>query len=142
MYRGIPPLRHGSTRRTLRDLDPLGLRPLCMVQEAWSSGWEDGDSETRAPALVLAPSSWPSNPSWRHGCLDVSRTPLWYAGHTNTGWACVPRKGFMRAASLPSGFQVRPPTMDDLPAAFALMTMCEVAEYGAPDTLVDDMCEA
>ncbi len=48
----------------------------------------------------------------------------------------------MRAASLPSGFQVRPPTMDDLPAAFALVTACEVAEYGAPDTVVDDVREA
>jgi GNAT superfamily N-acetyltransferase len=32
--------------------------------------------------------------------------------------------------------------MGDLPAAFALITACEEAEYGAPDTLVDDLREA
>ncbi len=48
----------------------------------------------------------------------------------------------MTAIPVPGGFQVRPPTMGDLPAAFALVTACEVAEYGAPDTVVDDLREA
>ncbi len=32
--------------------------------------------------------------------------------------------------------------MDDVSAAFELVTACDLAEYGAPDELLDDMREA
>ncbi len=47
----------------------------------------------------------------------------------------------MTSATLPSGFQVRHPTMDDLSAAFELVTACDRADYGAPDELFEDMRE-
>ncbi len=48
----------------------------------------------------------------------------------------------MTSATLPSGFQVRHPTMDDLSAAFELVTACDRADYGAPDEVFEDMREA
>lgn len=47
----------------------------------------------------------------------------------------------MGAVPLPAGFRVRGPTMEDLPAAFETVVAHEVAEYGEPDTLIEDMRE-
>ncbi len=42
-------------------------------------------------------------------------------------------------AVLPPGYRLRPPTWDDLRAVHAFQTVCDTADYGAPDTTEDDL---
>ena len=41
--------------------------------------------------------------------------------------------------SLPQGLSLRPATMDDLEGVYELMIACEIADYGTPETTLDDI---
>lgn len=44
-----------------------------------------------------------------------------------------------QTATLPRGFSLRAPTMDDLEAVTDLVIACDIAEYGKPDYTTDDL---
>ena len=41
--------------------------------------------------------------------------------------------------TLPEGYEVRRPTMDDVEAVSDLLNVCDIAEYGEPDITLDDL---
>ena len=47
----------------------------------------------------------------------------------------------LNSMALPSGFRVRAPSMRDLPEAFDLLTACDLAHLGTPDTVLEDLRE-
>ncbi len=48
----------------------------------------------------------------------------------------------MATETLPKGFLVRPPTMEDLKAVSELITLCDLEEYGTPDITEEDTLSA
>src|SRR4051794_40374120 len=43
------------------------------------------------------------------------------------------------ANTLPEGYELRRPTMDDVKAVSDLLDVCDIAEYGEPDFTLDDL---